>query len=202
MNALLLLLFVINTTQPSWVSKIDEDISQIEKLLVLKKSKSMDIESGKCYNNTFRVKDWKMIEFHLSSKDSSIFTMLNDEYYFKKKQLLRVSTLNIFPHFYKGGRQPTDPIGYIEGQKFYFENENEGIKYTRKIDFLSINDIDSLLIVLNQQAFTETPINNEDYLNSIARMKRSAKLNSLKSKLSYRKYKRKMYISRRKIEDQ
>jgi|GEM_PF-3209352 len=189
----IIVLFILALSlRPSWVVEIDETIKKIDGEGILRKEKVFEDAWNRNEKRIYRLEKWTKLEWILKSYSRFRYDSQLKMYLFNGDFVAehdRSSQL----YLHKGG-QMVRGDGVIEEVLTYYKNEEEGIRYSRRIEFQDTSQIDSLKIALLQLPFEEIVMTHADYTKSFERHKRMLKymrMSDAKRERLNRKYLRK-----------
>jgi hypothetical protein len=158
MKIIVCFIVLISLINSNWNSEIEKTILEIDNNSTLKKSKRKDNNIIKFY----KYKSYKKIDL-ISGKDF-LFDTAHFEFYASKDSVFARKIFCIGKYLSKGATKNTDPIGLLEENIQIYKSENEGLQYSRSIDYYKNSNIDSLIFELKKTNYDTTKIGNEDYI--------------------------------------
>ncbi|WP_163409302.1 hypothetical protein [Flavobacterium ajazii] len=148
--------------QSDWTENVKKDVKRINA------EGKLEAESEKKDNDgVIKVKKYKTKnETRVNAKFLySKFIDLDTNYYENEKLLFAETASGIDVIIYKGEKKKEDPYAVLVEKITYFNNENEGIRKTRKLDIYENSDLKKLKSDLKKMDFKIEKLDHTEYKN-------------------------------------
>ena len=179
MRILFILLSITFFSDLNWLSETEIIINEINSKSKIQSFKKNETDIDKIIITKYKLKEYSKLE--ITIKRNEIDT-LNFQYYSKKDFVFANLTYYIAPYFLqKGVQYPGRSQGNLKEEKIYFKNKNEGLKFSRSLEYFENSNIDSLKLALQKNKFDTTSIGNDEYLEIASRYKRMSKKKNIRS---------------------